>query len=67
MRGGAAPGARAIGVADAWYAVGPAVILVAVGAQLPELGHFPVYVVALAAQVALDGLVYGARVGIARA
>ena len=61
VRSGAAPARGAIAVADAWYAVGPAVILVAAGAQLPELGHWPVYIAALAAQVALNGLVYGAR------
>jgi putative nucleotidyltransferase with HDIG domain len=47
--------------ADAWWAVGPAAVLCALGAQLPAWGHWPAYLAALAAQFAGDGLTAAAR------
>jgi HD-GYP domain-containing protein (c-di-GMP phosphodiesterase class II) len=43
-----------IGIPDAWYAVGPAVVLAAFGAHTADLSDWPIYVLALAAQFALD-------------
>jgi putative nucleotidyltransferase with HDIG domain len=53
IEGGTAPGRSLVtAVADAWYALAPAVVLVAAGAQLPEWDHWPAYAAALAAQFA---------------
>ena len=54
VRGGTSPGRSVMAVADAWFAIGPALVLVLAGAQLPGLGHWPAYVAALAAQVAVN-------------
>jgi HD-GYP domain-containing protein (c-di-GMP phosphodiesterase class II) len=43
-----------IGIADAWFAVGPALVLAVAGAPSPVLGLWPLYVLAFAAQVAAD-------------
>jgi putative nucleotidyltransferase with HDIG domain len=51
----------ALGVADAWFVLGPAVVLCAAGAQLPAWDHWPVYVGALAAQFLIEGLIWLAR------
>jgi putative nucleotidyltransferase with HDIG domain len=50
-----------LSVSDAWYALGPAVVLVAAGAQTPDWSDWPVYLLALAAQVALDSGTYAGR------
>lgn len=42
-------------VNDGWHALGPVLVLAAAGAGDPAWGDWPVYVVALAAQVAVDG------------
>lgn len=47
--------------ADCWHAVGPALVLVAAGAQDFGWGHWPVYVAALAAQCGLDFLAASTR------
>ncbi|HET9185521.1 MAG TPA: HD-GYP domain-containing protein [Solirubrobacterales bacterium] len=39
---------------DCWHAVGPALVLLAFGAQTFSWSHWPVYVLALAAQFAFD-------------
>ena len=39
---------------DCWYAVGPALVLTAAGAQTLAWGEWPIYLVALAAQFAFD-------------
>jgi len=39
---------------DCWHAVGPALVIVAFGAQTFSWGDWPVYVLALAAQLAFD-------------
>ena len=70
IRGRITPSRIPFGVADAWFAIGPAAVLVLLGAQTPDWGDAPVYVAALAAQFACDGVVTvlrarrdGARVG----
>ena len=56
-----------LSVADAWLALAPALVLVLGDAQTPDWGDWPIYVAALAAQVALDSAVYvGAGVGLPR-
>jgi HD-GYP domain-containing protein (c-di-GMP phosphodiesterase class II) len=39
---------------NCWHAVGPALVLGLAGEQAPELGHWPLYLGALAAQFTLD-------------
>ncbi len=56
--GGVALGRSALAFGDAWFSLGPAVVLVALGAQLPELGHWPAYLAAVAAQIVTDGAIY---------
>jgi putative nucleotidyltransferase with HDIG domain len=51
-----------LSLADAWFAIAPALVLVAFDAQTPDWSDWPIYVLALAAQVALDSAVYVARV-----
>jgi HD-GYP domain-containing protein (c-di-GMP phosphodiesterase class II) len=50
---------------DAWYSLGPALVLVLAGAQEPEWRHWPAYVLALVAQLLLDALVTAGRTGLA--
>ena len=64
LRGGDAPGRAFLALADAWFSLAPAVVLVALDAQLPELSHWPAYVAALAAQVALNAAVFAARASV---
>jgi HD-GYP domain-containing protein (c-di-GMP phosphodiesterase class II) len=40
--------------ANCWYAIGPAVVLLAYGEHPPRWGDWPIYLAALAAQFALD-------------
>ena len=47
-----------LAVADAWFSVGPAVVLIALGAQTPSLSHWHVYLLAFAAQVLVDAAVF---------
>jgi hypothetical protein len=51
-----------LAVPDAWYAVGPAVVLAAFGHAHPSLDDWPIYGLALAAQFLLDGVVATLRV-----
>jgi putative nucleotidyltransferase with HDIG domain len=46
---------------DALFALAPAAVLVAGGAQTPSWDHVPVYVLALAAQLGGETVLYGAR------
>jgi diguanylate cyclase (GGDEF)-like protein len=46
---------------DGWYAVAPAAVFALAGAPPPELGHWPVFLTAFAAQSALDALASTAR------
>jgi hypothetical protein len=41
-------------IGDAWHAVGPAVVLAAAGSPAPDLGLWPLYVLAFGAQVVVD-------------
>ncbi len=50
-----------LSVSDAWYALGPAVVLVLAGAQTPDWSDWPIYLLALGAQFAVDSVVYAAR------
>jgi putative nucleotidyltransferase with HDIG domain len=51
----------ALAVADAWFVMGPAVVLSAAGAQLPTWDSWPLYVGALGAQFVVDGVMGLAR------
>ena len=62
LRGESALGRSGLAVADAWFSLGPAVALIALGAQLPDWAHWPAYGVALAAQLVSDGTATLARV-----
>jgi putative nucleotidyltransferase with HDIG domain len=46
---------------DAIFALAPALVLVAAGAQTPALEHLPVYVLAIAAQLVVETAVYSLR------
>lgn len=50
---------------DAWHAIGPALVLLVAGADQPSWSNWPWYVAALAAQFALDFVVYAARARLA--
>jgi putative nucleotidyltransferase with HDIG domain len=51
-----------LSVADAWFAIAPALVLVLGDAQTPDWSHWPIYVAAFAAQLALESLVFVGRV-----
>ena len=51
-----------LSVADAWFAIAPALVLVAGDAQTPSWGDWPWYLAALGAQLALESLVWLGRV-----
>jgi putative nucleotidyltransferase with HDIG domain len=55
-RGLTTPGRIAHGIPDAWFAIGPAAVLVALDAQTPAWASLPAYIVALGAQFACDGV-----------
>ena len=61
LRGGAPLSRSALAVGDAWFSLGPALTLVALGAQVPDWAMWPAYVAALGAQLLLDGAVTIAR------
>jgi len=56
--GGAALSRSGLAVADAWFSLGPAAVLIAAGAQTPELSSWPAYLGAFAAQVLVDAAVF---------
>ena len=62
LRGRASSERAVSSVADAWFALAPAIVLVLGDAQTPEWGDWPVYVLAFAAQIALDSAITAARV-----
>ena len=62
LRGRVARDRALLSVADAWFALAPAAVLIVCGAQTPDWSDWPVYVGALVAMVALDSVVYVARV-----
>jgi HD-GYP domain-containing protein (c-di-GMP phosphodiesterase class II) len=61
LRGGSPLSRSALAVGDAWFSLGPAIVLVALGAQVPDWAHWPAFALALAAQLLLDGAVTVAR------
>jgi putative nucleotidyltransferase with HDIG domain len=61
LRGVTAPTRGLLAVADAWFALGPALVLVVGGAQLPGWEHWPAYTAALAAHLAVDSGVFALR------
>jgi HD-GYP domain-containing protein (c-di-GMP phosphodiesterase class II) len=61
LRGGAPLSRSALAVGDAWFSLGPAVVLVTLGAQVPDWAHWPAFVAALASQLLLDGALTVAR------
>ncbi|MGB2711040.1 MAG: HD-GYP domain-containing protein [Conexibacter sp.] len=65
VRGALHPGRALMLPGDAWHAIGPAAVLVAAGAVDPAWADWPWYVVALAAQFAVDFSVYAARARLA--
>jgi HD-GYP domain-containing protein (c-di-GMP phosphodiesterase class II) len=56
LRGGTPLGRSALAVGDAWFAVGPALVLIAFDAQDAHWHHWWVYALALAAALLSDGL-----------
>jgi HD-GYP domain-containing protein (c-di-GMP phosphodiesterase class II) len=50
-----------LALGDSWYAVGPALVLVLGDAQVANLGDWPIYLGALAAQFACDFIASSAR------
>ncbi len=53
-RPGVAP--RLVHLGDCWYSIGPAVVLLAAGSSAFSWSHWPLYVLALAAQVGCDSV-----------
>jgi putative nucleotidyltransferase with HDIG domain len=51
-----------LSIADAWFAIAPALVLVLADAQTPDWSHWPWYLLAVAAQLALESLVFVGRV-----
>jgi signal transduction histidine kinase len=54
LRREAHPDRLVVALADAWFAVGPVLVLVAFDAQTPEWSDWPVYMLALLAQFLFD-------------
>jgi putative nucleotidyltransferase with HDIG domain len=61
LRGTHHPARLLVCLNDAWYAVAPALVVLACAPGRPTLATFPVLIAALVAQVAGDGLVSSAR------
>jgi HD-GYP domain-containing protein (c-di-GMP phosphodiesterase class II) len=65
LRGTTAPHRIIFAVSDASFALAPAVVLIALGAQTPGWHHWPAYVLAFGAQLLVDGAVACVRFGLA--
>ena len=50
-----------LALGDAWFALVPAIVLVATGAQVPDLAYWPQYLAALAAQLVFNVVGFTAR------
>ncbi len=61
LRGGVVPARSLLALGDAWFALVPALVLVATGAQVPDLAYWPQYLAALAAQLLVNVGGFGAR------
>jgi HD-GYP domain-containing protein (c-di-GMP phosphodiesterase class II) len=59
-----APGRIVLPIADSWFALAPAVVLVLLDAQTPDWGDWWIYVLALLAQFGLDAALSAARMRI---
>ncbi len=57
LRAGAGPRRARATLADAWFSVAPALVLVLAGAQLPAWEQAPFFVIALVVQLAGDALI----------
>jgi len=55
------PGRALLGASDAFFAVGPALVLVLAGAQLPAWSALPAFALALVAQQVADGAYFALR------
>src|SRR4051812_32364303 len=66
LRGGAPLSRSGLAVGDAWFSLGPAIVLVAAGAQQPAWAHWPAIVAAMAAQLVFDGASIVTRVRLAQ-
>jgi putative nucleotidyltransferase with HDIG domain len=64
-RGALHPGRALMLPGDAWHAIGPAVVLLAAGATMPQWSDGPWYILALGAQFAIDLGVYAVRARLA--
>jgi putative nucleotidyltransferase with HDIG domain len=67
VREGDSPGRGLLTVQDAWFALAPALVLVAMGAQEPDLAYWPAYLAALAAQLVANATVFLVRGSLAGA
>jgi HD-GYP domain-containing protein (c-di-GMP phosphodiesterase class II) len=65
LRGQTAPHRIIFAVSDASFALAPAIVLIALGAQTPGWAHWPAYVLAFGAQLLVDGAVACVRFGLA--
>ncbi|HEY3019270.1 MAG TPA: HD-GYP domain-containing protein [Solirubrobacteraceae bacterium] len=65
LRGRRHPDHAILAFGDAWYAVGPALVLSLAAPGTPDLAHWPVYLAALAAQLIFDNLATTARMWLA--
>ena len=59
------PDPAVLGFGDAWYSVGPALVIALVGPAHPTLAHWPVYAAALGAQLVADNLATTIRLWLA--
>jgi putative nucleotidyltransferase with HDIG domain len=65
LRGESALGRAPLSIADAWYSLPAAAVLMLFGAETPAWHFWPVYLLALGAQLAADGLIQIGRMGLA--
>jgi putative nucleotidyltransferase with HDIG domain len=65
LQGRSAVARAPLAIADAWYSLPAAVVLIALDAQMPAWGRWPVYVAALGAMLATDGIVSVCRMRLA--
>jgi HD-GYP domain-containing protein (c-di-GMP phosphodiesterase class II) len=56
LRGRTPLGRSALAVGDAWFAVGPALVLIALDVQQAQWHHWPAYALALGAALLFDGV-----------
>jgi putative nucleotidyltransferase with HDIG domain len=56
VRGGTPLGRSALAVGDAWFSIGPALVLISLDAQRPGWEHWWVYALALGVQLLGDGI-----------